>query len=305
MATAAQGITAAVDSAKPVGHPNFIFGTSMQSKAKHAIRAIVGAVLMVAVRTAGRAHAGDMCSRYDKASVGKYVVQNNAWNDRVHWCPNNNRFAGCAVQCIKLIDQAGAHDQDFAVIEQTARAPDSAPASYPSVYIGCHYGTCSAGTNLPISVDSIGTAKTTIRLKYAGDPAFVFDAAYDIWLDPRPTKDGKNAREIMIWLDKQGDIQPIGSKVGNAKIADRNWQVWCGPNGITDVISYVAPSAISDVTFNVLDFIASVRDFVARFPACGKKTDGFYLTSIQAGFEPWKGGVGLAIERFQASVKAK
>jgi hypothetical protein len=28
----------------------------------------------------------------------------------------------------------------------------------------------------------------------------------------------------------------------------------------------------------------------------------WYLTSIQAGFEPWNGGVGLAVDNFTASV---
>ncbi|WP_263992013.1 GH12 family glycosyl hydrolase domain-containing protein [Mycobacterium bourgelatii] len=28
----------------------------------------------------------------------------------------------------------------------------------------------------------------------------------------------------------------------------------------------------------------------------------WYLTSIQAGFEPWQGGVGLAVESFDAKV---
>jgi hypothetical protein len=51
------------------------------------------------------------------------------------------------------------------------------------------------------------------------------------------------------------------------------------------------------MTFNVLDFVA---DVVKR----GKITDDFHLTSIQAGFAPWQGGQGLAIERFQATVDA-
>jgi Glycosyl hydrolase family 12 len=74
--------------------------------------------------------------------------------------------------------------------------------------------------------------------------------------------------------------------------------VWSGSNGANDVISYVAPSAIANMTFNVRDFVA---DIVKR----GKITDDFYLTSIQAGFEPWRGGEGLAIESFRAHVEAR
>ena len=33
--------------------------------------------------------------------------------------------------------------------------------------------------------------------------------------------------------------------------------------------------------------------------------DGFYLTSIQVGFDPWQGGQGLAIESFRATADAR
>ncbi len=47
---------------------------------------------------------------------------------------------------------------------------------------------------------------------------------------------------------------------------------------------------------NVLDFLADVRNR-------GNITDEFYLTSVQAGFEPWEGGVGLGVDHFEVIVK--
>jgi hypothetical protein len=70
-----------------------------------------------------------------------------------------------------------------------------------------------------------------------------------------------------------------------------------GSNGQNDVISYVAPYPIPNIIFDVLDF---VDDMVKR----GKMTNDFYLTSIQAGFETWQGGQGLAIQDFRATVNA-
>jgi chitodextrinase len=61
------------------------------------------------------------------------------------------------------------------------------------------------------------------------------------------------------------------------------------------VISYVAPSPITSWSFSVLDFINDVRNR-------GAITNSWYLTSIQAGFEPWVGGAGLAVNSFSASV---
>jgi hypothetical protein len=260
------------------------------------IRAIGGAALLVAVGATSPAHA-DICDRYGSAVVaGKYIVQNNRWNKKIPWCPDNNNGPGCAVQCIKVIDQVGAQGPGFAITKQTGSAPDSDPVSYPSIYVGCHYNNCSPGTNLPRQVKSIKQAETDIKFSYVGDATF--DAAYDIWLDPKPNKDGVNQQEIMIWLNRQGKIQPVGNQVGNVQIAGQNWQVWSGSNGQNDVISYVAPHPIPNITFNALDFVADVAKR-------GKITDDFYLTSIQAGFEPWQGGEGLAIEGFRATVDAR
>src|SRR5580658_5969470 len=100
------------------------------------------------------------------------------------------------------------------------------------------YTHCSDGTNLPMQVKSIKKAETSINVKYVDDGTY--DASYDIWLDPSARKDGVNQQEIMIWLDKQGGIQPVGNAVGSIKIAGQDWQVWSGWNGQNKVVSYVA-----------------------------------------------------------------
>jgi hypothetical protein len=255
-----------------------------EEQMKHLICAIGGAALLVAVGAANPAHA-DICDQFGSAVVaGKYVVQNNRWNNNV---PGD--------QCIKVIDEVGASGPGFAITKQTgSAATNGPPVSYPSIYIGCHYNNCSPGTNLPIQVKSITKAHTGIDLKYVGGAAF--DASYDIWLDPNPNKTGVNKQEIMIWLNRQGPIQPVGNKVGDVNISGVNWQVWSGSNGQNEVISYVAPSPIYNKALDVLDFLADVR-------GSGKITNDWYLTSIQAGFEPWQGGQGLTIEGFRATVQ--
>lgn len=74
-------------------------------------------------------------------------------------------------------------------------------------------------------------------------------------------------------------------------MAGRTWEVWTGNNGSNDVLSFVAPSAIDSWNFDVMDF---VRQAIAR----GLATDDWYLTSVQAGFEPWQNGAGLAVTSF-------
>jgi hypothetical protein len=249
---------------------------------RRLLRAAMAAGLLAAsaVTTfvvAGPAEADtQICDQYGSTTIGgRYVVMNNRWGTS-------------AQQCINVTGTG------FSISSQQGTGSTSgAPVSYPAVYLGCHYTNCSPGTNLPIRVSDISSATSSISYTYVSGATY--DAAYDIWLDPSPKKDGVNQQEIMIWFNRQGSIQPIGSVVGNATIGGRTWEVWRGSNGSNAVVSYVAPSPISSWSFSVLDFINDTKNR-------GAITSSWYLTSIQAGFEPWIGGAGLAVNNFSATV---
>ncbi|MEV0901841.1 cellulose binding domain-containing protein [Actinoplanes sp. NPDC049802] len=247
-----------------------------------SLRALLAAGLLaaaglIALSLAGPAQADTrICEQYGSTTIGgRYVVMNNRWGTS-------------AEQCINVTGSG------FSIVSQQGVGNTSgAPVSYPAVYFGCHYTNCSPGTNLPIRVDSISSATSSINYGFVSGATY--NASYDIWLDPAPRTDGVNAQEIMIWFNRQGNIQPIGSRVGSATIGGRTWEVWQGSNGSNAVVSYVAPSAISSWSFSVLDFITDVKNR-------GAITGSWYLTSIQAGFEPWIGGTGLAVNSFSAAV---
>ncbi|WP_330276195.1 glycoside hydrolase [Lentzea sp. NBC_00516] len=228
------------------------------------------------VATAAPAHADvRICDQYGSTTIqGRYVVQNNRWGTS-------------AQQCINVTSSG------FQITSQQGSSPtNGAPVSYPSAFLGCHYTNCSPGSTLPMQVSRIRSATSSINYRYTGG---TYNASYDIWLDPTPKTNGVNQMEIMIWFNRQGSIQPIGSAVGTTNVGGRSWQVWRGNNGGNNVISYVAPSPINSWSFSVLDFINDVRNR-------GAITNSWYLTSIQAGFEPWNGGTGLAVDNFSASV---
>jgi len=249
---------------------------------KRAIRATVAACLLAAGSIAAFVIAGPaeadtaICEQYGSAIIqSRYVVMNNRWGTS-------------AQQCINVTSTG------FAITSQQGTGSTSGPpVSYPAVYYGCHYANCSPGTNLPLRLSSISTATSSISYTYASGATY--DAAYDIWLDPSPKTDGVNQQEVMIWFNRQGAIQPIGSVVGNATIGGRSWEVWRGSNGANAVISYVAPAPVTSWSFSVLDFLNDVQ-------SRGAITSAWYLTSIQAGFEPWIGGVALAVNNFSAQV---
>jgi len=251
---------------------------------RRALRALAAAGLLAAASittfvVAGPAQADtQICEQYGTTTIqGRYVVMNNRWGTS-------------AQQCINVTGTG------FSIVTQQGTGSTSgSPVSYPAVYYGCHYTNCSPGTVLPMQVSAITSATSSVSYNFVSGATY--DAAYDIWLDPSPKKDGVNQQEIMIWFNRQGSIQPIGSVVGDATIGGRSWQVWQGSNGANAVVSYVAPSPVNSWSFSVLDFVNDVK-------GRGAITSSWYLTSIQAGFEPWIGGAGLAVTDFSAAINS-
>ncbi len=251
----------------------------MTSRLRATAAAIAGTVgSLAALVTAVPSAQADVqiCEQYGTTTIqGQYVVQNNVWGST-------------APQCIN------ATDTGFSITQAEGSAStDGAPKSYPSVFAGCHYSNCSPGTTMPIQIGSIQSATSSIEYQYVDNA--VYNASYDIWLDPQPQTTGVSETEIMIWFNRVGPIQPIGSQTGTANVGGRSWEVWTGSNGANDVISFVAPSAIGGWSFDVTDFIDQAISH-------GLADESWYLTSIQAGFEPWEGGAGLGVRSFSAGV---
>ncbi len=247
-------------------------------KLRHALSVAMLAAAGIAAPAVGvapAAHADTLiCDQYGSTTIGgRYVVMNNRWGSN-------------ATQCINVTNNG------FQIQTQQGSTSGGAPLSYPAIYLGCHYANCSPGTNLPRQLSQIGNAPSSISYNYTGG---TFDASYDIWMDPTAKTTGVNQMELMIWFNRTGGVQPVGSRVGTTTIGGRSWEVWQGNNGGNDVLSYVAQTPIASWSFNVMDFVNDVdnRTRVDR---------SWYLTSIQAGFEPWNGGVGLAVNSFSANV---
>lgn len=199
----------------------------------------------------------------------------------------NNVWGASTTQCID-VNQAGG----FTVTQAAHNKPtNGAPAAYPSIYAGCHYAECTSGSGLPMQASSSGFGNVATSVSMSYPSGGVWNAAYDIWLDPTPRTDGQNTgAEIMVWLNYQGSIQPIGSPVATVNMLGGTWEVWFGNTG-WNVISYRRTSPTSSLSFAVDTFVA---DAVSR----GYVQRSWYLTSVQAGFEPWVGGAGLAVSSF-------
>ncbi|GII23350.1 GH12 family glycosyl hydrolase domain-containing protein [Planosporangium mesophilum] len=237
---------------------------------------LLASTAVAVVATAGPASADtQVCDKYGTTTVDRYVAMNNVWGADTPQCftTTNSGFT---------ITKA-----------DNKKATNGAPLSYTAIYLGCHYGNCSPGTNLPMQVSQISSATSSASFSYP--TSGVYNAAYDIWLDPSSRKDGENKLELMIWFNRQGPISPAGTPAGTATVAGRSWEVWAGDGPNRRVVTYAARSPMTSWNFNVMDFINDVKTH-------SNLTDSWYLTSIQTGFEPWVGGTGLAVNSFTADV---
>jgi hypothetical protein len=219
----------------------------------------------------------NVCDRYGQRTLNGYFANNNVWSSQ----------AGS--QCIAM--QGTVLTVTSASHNLNPNAPPYAPASYPSLVKGCHYGNCT--DTFPRQISGITHIPSTFKITPASG---AWDAAYDIWLDPTARRDGANTGlEIMIWLSYGGTPQPIGSRVASVSLADATWEVWLSngnENGSSRTISYRrSPTATSITNFDALEF---VNDAIKR----GVAQRSWYITSVQAGFEIWNGGTGLKVNEF-------
>jgi Glycosyl hydrolase family 12 len=214
-------------------------------------------------------------------SGGAYTVMNNEWHSS-------------AAQCITT-----GGDASFKVANSSiARPPYGAPGGYPFIYRGCHWGACTGGNGLPIQVSDIhrGTVITSWSTTQPGGNN-VYNVAYDIWFNQTPTTSGQpDGAELMIWLNSHGPVRPAGSLVASdVSIGGGDYDVWLR-RWHWNTISYTLTTGTTSVSH--LDLRALVADAVSR----GYIGRSWYLIGVEAGFELWRGGVGLATNSFSVHV---
>jgi hypothetical protein len=205
----------------------------------------------------------------------------------------NNEYDSGATECLAVGASGG-----FTVTRSAiANSANGTPGGYPSIYRGCHWGACTADSGLPVPVSRLlspGTVTTTWDTAQPGTGTY--DVAYDIWFNKTPTTGGQpDGAELMIWLNHSGPVEPYGSQVSTASVGGRSYQVWFGNEG-WNTISYSMVTGTTSV--RDLDIGQFVADAVRR----GYIEKSWYLIDVEAGFELWQDGAGLATNSFTVNV---
>jgi hypothetical protein len=218
------------------------------------------------------------------ASHGTYIVQ-------------NNEFGSSASECVTTDGNAAFTVANSSIDDAT----DGPPGGYASIYQGCHWGKCSAGglTSRPIEVSNLTEGKVTTSWSTTQPGGSnTYDVTYDIWFNRTPTTSGQpNCTELMVWLNHDGSVQPIGSPIASdVSVGGHVYNVWEGGQPWGDTITYDMTTGASSV--GGLDIGKLAQDAVRL----GYLPRSCYLIDVEAGFEIWHGGAGLATNSFSVNI---
>ncbi len=239
---------------------------------------MVAAVALALVLPPSAAQAATtLCGPNESISVNnkQYVVMNNVWG-------------ASTPQCISVEGQA------FDVTRaEHMNSLNGAPASYPAIYQGCHFGDCTNNSGLPIQVSNLKTATSSWSTVQGNG---VFNTAYDIWFHQTSNVSGTpNGAELMIWLNSKGQIWPAGSRIATVTISGASWEVYTTRMSGWNYIAYRRVQHTTSVSG--LDVAAFIRDATSR----GSIQPSWYLSGVEAGFEIWQGGAGNKSSGFSFS----
>jgi hypothetical protein len=257
-----------------------VIGRLVRSRAAGRHVVIVGLLAALLLPELSDTDVVRTCDPFGTVTVadGRFIVQQNEWNSSLR-------------QCMRVEGTA------WRITRASFDLPtDGPPATYPSIFSGCHWGTCTQRGPLPIRVDDLARARSTWRTVLPSEGAF--NVTYDVWTSSSASTAGQpDGSEVMIWLARRGRVHPAGSVVGRVRIGGTAWDVWTARMPSWNYVAYVRRRGTRAV--EGLDLRAFVRESVRR----GVTAPSWYVIAVEAGFEIWAGGEGLSTRSFRFSAE--
>lgn len=204
---------------------------------------------------------------------------------------NNNNFVGKR-ECLTGTRGVPA----FRVNVSDASSKTSGSDAFPNVFVGCSWGRCSPHSWLPKKLAGLGNPKTT----FEGDEkaSGTWGAGYDMFFDPKPIHDGQAHVETMIWLNSRNAYDPAGHwplvTIDGTQWWAMTWETTGASGKHWRYVQFRRKTPVTGVKNLAL------APFVAYLRQKGWVTPDWYLLNIEAGFEIWSGGKGLAVRNFSA-----
>jgi hypothetical protein len=206
----------------------------------------------------------------------------------------NDFYNGSGTQCLQAMQ--GGNCAGFTLTPTNVNAPVSgAPASYPSLIYGWHYGNFHGGYKSAKQLSAVTSVPTAWSFATA---AGTWDASYDVWLNPASNPSTPSGGlEMMVWADHSG-ATPFGGSVGTVVIDNINWTVWKGNQQSWAYLAYVAAPGTTNGSVN-LDLKGFFNDALTRGVGL---TNSWYLLGVESGFELWNANATLKTNSLSVSI---
>ncbi|WP_082404028.1 glycoside hydrolase family 12 protein [Saccharothrix sp. NRRL B-16348] len=126
-------------------------------------------------------------------------------------------------------------------------------------------------------LSSLGRLSSSFNVSRPGAGAYA--TTYDIWAN-------NHTYEIMIWMNKQGAVGPIGSRQTTVSVGGHTWDVYRGSNGANEVFSFIRTS---NTNAGTVDLLAVLKWIGSRGwygdVTVGDVQFGFEITSASGGMD--------------------
>lgn len=207
---------------------------------------------------------------------GHFIVKNDNYGDELECLTNRNKWS------------------NFRVAKSGATIGHIEPVAYPDIFLGCSWGLCSPHSGLPKRVDRLHAPVTSWYTTQRAKGQW--SVGYDIWFNRTRSVAGQDdGAELMIWLNSKGfspNTWPV-VEIDHVRWHLAHW-VTGGHGKRWNYIQFRRVRPTTHVQkLGLTPFIRVAEHYGFIKPQ-------WWLTSVEAGFEIWRGGVGLGTARFWA-----
>jgi cellulose 1,4-beta-cellobiosidase len=252
-----------------------------------ALAACLQTIPVSAARAATSAAGSTLCLK------SQHLIVHNRFGTRFQI--RNSYWRGQRRQCIH---NSGDRD-NFTITQRPGFDPAGRVVAFPHIFRGCAWKICSPNAGIPIKVSAIGHLVTTWHTRE--NAPGTWNAAYDIWFGKRRMTTGQpTGAELMIWLNHHGRCCALQHGAPKVWIDGRPFRLshWIARhNGLS--WHYIQFRMIHK-TWHV-DHLR-LRPFIRRCVRLGLIRPWWWMENVEAGFELWSGGQGLATTRFGVSM---
>jgi Glycosyl hydrolase family 12 len=190
------------------------------------------------------------------------------------------------------------HLTNFQVAQRPGFDPAGRVVAYPDIFRGCIWTICSPRSYLPRPVSAVGRPVATWHTSERAPGTW--NAAFDIWFGKKRMITGQaNGAELMIWLNEHGGCCALQHGAPKVRIDGQLWWLshWRTRHGGVSW-NYIQFRRVNR-TWNVTNL--KLYLFIRRIKALGLLRSGWWLENVEAGFELWTGGHGLATTQYEVN----